>query len=164
MDESTLIHLDLRAPLVFTGAPGMAPFLCAAAEKGRGAGPPGHTPKGGASAGSECLFCFELDPAQARSIEPDRELLLGALLFAGVTENPSAAQAADTDDAVTLPAGLYLFVQAREALDRDACLDMAIEQQKDGLWERHELKPMLYVRYLFEDEKPVTQLFRPCKS
>jgi hypothetical protein len=38
---------------------------------------------------------------------------------------------------------------------------MAIEQQKDGLWER--LKPgnRLYLRILSEDGSPVTQLFRP---
>jgi hypothetical protein len=174
MDESTLIRLDLRAPLVFTRAPGIVPFPRAAPE----ADSAGHV-QNRASSGGERLFCFELDPAQARSIEPDRGLLLGALLFAGlagkdaaekdvtengVAENPDAGKAADTHDAVTLPAGLYLFAQQREELDREACLDMAIEQQKDGLWERHGLEPVLYVRYLFEDGKPVTQIFRPCKK
>ncbi|MDR1585814.1 MAG: hypothetical protein LBS57_00010 [Treponema sp.] len=163
MDESTLIRLDLRAPLVFIGAPGIAPFTAAETEAGAETAGRAARDRTKLSAGSERLFCFELDPVQARSIEPDRELLLGALLFAGVTGNPDALKAADAA-LVRLPAGLYLFAQRREAADRNACLDMAIEQQKDGLWERHEPEPMLYVRYLFEDGKPVTQVFRPCKG
>jgi hypothetical protein len=38
---------------------------------------------------------------------------------------------------------------------------MAIEQQKDGLWEQLRLGNHLYIRYLFEDGSPVTQVFRP---
>jgi hypothetical protein len=40
-------------------------------------------------------------------------------------------------------------------------LDMAIEQQKDGLWERHKPESRLYLRFLFEDGRYVTQLLRP---
>jgi hypothetical protein len=146
MDESTLIRLDLRASLVFDKMPGLEPF-----------------PAEGD--GSERLFCFGLDPAQARSIEPDREQLLGGLLFAGRAEKENAENTAGGKaGAVRLPAGIYLFAQWRDAPDRDTCLEMAIEQQKDGLWERHELEPTLYVRCLFEDGKPVTQIFRPCKG
>jgi hypothetical protein len=46
-------------------------------------------------------------------------------------------------------------------LNREEWLDMALEQQKDGLWERYKPENRLYVRYLFEDGCPVTQLFRP---
>ena len=63
---------------------------------------------------------------------------------------------------VTLPQGQYLLVQQRSAQpkSRSEWLEMAIEQQKDGLWERNKLGTLLYVRYLFEDEQFVTQVFR----
>ncbi|MDR1318480.1 MAG: hypothetical protein LBJ90_02560 [Treponema sp.] len=148
MDESTLMHLDLRASLVFAKAPDIEPFPAAAEEDG-----------------SERLFCFGLDPEQARSIEPDREQLLGSLLFAGLAEGGKTEEgAAGNVPVIRLPAGIYLFAQRRDAPDRNICLDMVIEQQKDGLWERHELEPTLYVRYFFEDGKPVTQIFRPCRT
>jgi hypothetical protein len=77
-------------------------------------------------------------------------------------------QKVDTNDAATvsLPLGKYLFVQCRAEtpLNREEWLDMAIEQQKDGLWERHKLGNLLYVRYLYEDGKFVTQVFREIKE
>jgi hypothetical protein len=85
--------------------------------------------------------------------------LLGSLLFAG--EKLSGTETPHNKAAIQLPAGKYLFVQRREALNREDCLALAAEQQKDGLWERFALTEKLYVRYLFEDGKPVTQLFRP---
>jgi hypothetical protein len=108
-------------------------------------------------AGCGQLFCFELDPAQSRSIEPCKERFLGALLFSGREETPERENA----QTITLPAGRYLFCQERNALNRDECIELALEQQKDGLWERLKLKPLLYIRYLFEDEKAVTQIMRP---
>jgi len=56
---------------------------------------------------------------------------------------------------------LYLFAQRRGTLDRGECIGMAIEQQKDGMWERLWLTDRLYIRYLFEDGNFVTQIFRP---
>lgn len=138
MEESSLIRLDLRAPLHFAPAPDLEPFAYAAGES---------------------LFCFELDPVQGQSIEPDRERLLTALSFAGL--NAPGREAPAGPETAPLPAGQYLFVQKREALGREDCLDLAIEQQKDGLWERLRPANRLYVRHLFEDGKPVTQLFRP---
>jgi hypothetical protein len=131
------MRLDLRAPLCYAEAPNLAPFVY-----GADSGPQG-----------EAVFCFELDPSQSCGIEPDRKRFLGTLVFAARAEAGAAA--------VQIPAGLYLFSQKREALGRDACIDMAIEQQKDGLWERLKLEGLLYLRYLFEDGSPVTQLFRP---
>ena len=61
---------------------------------------------------------------------------------------------------VELPAGNYLFAQKRESLDRESVINMAVEIQQEGLWQR--LKPgrRLYLRRLFEDGSEVTQLFR----
>jgi hypothetical protein len=109
----------------------------------------------------ETLCCFSLDPVQSRSIEPARERLLGPLVFTGKKNAECGLLPAQT---VSLPAGVYLFTQHNGALEGEKWLDLAIEQQKDGLWERYKPQNLLYVRYLFEDGRPVTQLFRPLEG
>ena len=136
MEKTPLLKLDLRAPLVYVKTDNLPQIL---AENG------------------EYLLCFDLDPVQSRSIEPEPELLLGSLVFTGKTGGLDAPQ----PQTVLLPAGIYLFVQCRGALNREEWLNLAIEQQKDGLWERHKPENRLYVRHLFEDGSPVTQIFRP---
>ena len=128
------MKLDLRAPLVYAQIVDL---------------PVDMTEK------DEFLSCYELDPVQGLSIEPDRDRLLGPLLFHGRLN--SGGKSGLT---VSLPEGEYLFVQCRSALTRDEWLDLAIEQQKDGLWEIYKPTNRLYVRYLYEDGRPVTQLFR----
>ena len=110
------------------------------------------------------ILCFELNPAQYRSIEPEQGLFLGKLLFSGtaVPEDSGGFAANSLAETVIVPAGVYLFSQQHELLDRDACVEFAVEQQKDGLWEKHNLGNLLYIRFLFEDNKHVTQIFRPC--
>ena len=141
MDETPFLKLDLRAPLRYMPVPELPPF--SRGEEGRG----------------ETLFCFELDAEQGQCIEPDSERLLGALIFSGQALNREHGAA----PAVELPSGNYLFSQKRAALGREACIALAVEQQKDGLWERLQPENRLYIRYLFEDGKFVTQLFRPCR-
>jgi hypothetical protein len=140
METLPLIRLDLRAPLFYAVSPGLEPFAYHAEADGP----------------AELIFCFELNPAQSRGIEPDRDNFLGEMVFAG--HSTEMREGADT---ARLPAGLYLLAQKREALGRDDCIALAIEQQKDGLWERLKPENLLYVRYLFEDGSAVTQLFRP---
>ncbi|MDR2718231.1 MAG: hypothetical protein LBB89_09235 [Treponema sp.] len=137
MEESSPIHLDLRAPLEYAEAPGLIPFECL---------PPAD------EAAQELLFCFELNHEQAGRIDPDADSFLGEIAFSG--------KGTDGRRKVQLPAGLYLFAQQRRMLDRGECIGMAIEQQQDGLWERLRLGDRLYIRYLFEDGSPVTQIFR----
>ena len=139
MEESPLLRLDLRAPLEYAEAPGLIPF-------------------GGAFPGDagELLFCFELAQEQAARIDPDAGSFPGELLFAGTSGGQGT---------VRLPAGLYLFTQRRRLLGREECAYLALEQQKDGLWEKLRLNNLLYIRFLYEDGSPVTQLFRsytPC--
>ena len=107
----------------------------------------------------EQIFCFELDAVQSAGIEPDTGTLFGKLIFAGVMNEQGA-------ETVQLPAGVYLFSQQRGVPAKDTVIDMAVEQQKDGLWERYSLSNVLYVRFLFEDSSMVTQIFRPvvCKG
>ncbi|MDR0598508.1 MAG: hypothetical protein LBG84_00285 [Treponema sp.] len=125
--------------------------------------PPLWRPFDPAAAGSreETLFCFALDPAQARRIDPEPEACLGSLGAAG-TALPGGGP--DTAGALELPAGLYYFTQVREWLDRAGCAAMAEELQKEGLWERRGLGARLYLRRLFEDGAPVTQFLRPLEN
>jgi hypothetical protein len=162
MNEPRLTRLDLRSPLFYISSPGLAPFSYNADSAANGEAPAEDYLLG------EQLFCFELDPAESLIIEPNRERFLGQLIFAAtgpVGETGLACPPAGSDQVqggiVRLAAGLYLFAQKREALDREACVDLAIEQQKDGLWERYKPQNRLYIRSLFEDGKPVTQIFRP---
>ena len=140
VEESPLVRLDLRAPLEYEEAPGLVPFSC----------PPA------AEAAPELLFCFELDREQASRIDPEADRFLGELIFSGKGDGKQGK--------IQLPAGLYVFTQQRtgsQTLSREECVSMAIEQQKDGMWERLRLESRLYIRCLFEDGSPVIQLFRP---
>ena len=133
IDMPSLIYLDIRAPLLYAKVPEIS------------------------CENDEFLLCYELNPLQSRSIEPDRGKLLGSLVFTGQKTS------ADSKEEVILPAGNYLFSQCRSSklLNKDEWLDIAVEQQKDGLWERQKLENLLYVRFLFEDGAYVTQIFRP---
>jgi hypothetical protein len=135
-----LVRLDLRAPLLYTETPGLNAFNCP---------PPSEE-------ATEFLFCFELDQEQSQSIEPDPEKFLEGLVFSGT--NVQNQNKGDLE----LPAGLYLFAQRRGVIGRTECIAMAIEQQKDGLWERIKLGNRLFLRLLYEDGSPVTQIFRVC--
>jgi hypothetical protein len=137
MERIPLMKLDLRSPLTYARTVDL-PAVMAENE--------------------EFLLCFDLDRAQSLSIEPESELLLGRLVFSGRKSGGCDSFQAEE---VFLPAGIYLFVQAAGALDRKEWLDLAIEQQKDGLWERHKPENRLYVRFLHEEGKFATQLFRP---
>ena len=148
MEKSPLFKLDLRAPIFYTKT---------AHENFT----EGHF--------EEILLCYSVNPAQSSNIEPDREYFLENLVFAGEktsdggteeeTQEGKDGQKASRE--VILPQGHYLFVQNRRHLNREEWLDLAIEQQKDGLWERNKLENLLYVRYLYEDGAYVTQIFRP---
>jgi len=113
----------------------------------------------------EILLCYEVNPIQGSSIEPEREYFLNRLLFIGRKSPESQNRGTDEKEGnnlVLLPQGNYLFTQCRSdaVLSRDEWLDLAIEQQKDGLWERNKLLNLLYIRFLFEDGSFVTQVFR----
>jgi len=103
----------------------------------------------------EKLFCFELDAAATGAFEPDRAQFPGKLLFCG--KAAGSGSGADRE----LPPGSYLFAQRREVLNREDIIAMALEIHQEGLWQRLPPGKKLYLRYLFEDGCPVTQLFRP---
>ena len=146
MEKPTTVRLDLRAPLDYAEE-GLDPFGCTAGE----------------GDAQEFLFCFDIDADQAGRIDPEADAFLGPLVFSGRSSGgaPEAQPSGGESSALMLPAGLYLFTQCRQALGRGECIGLAMEQQKDGLWERLRLESRLYIRRLFEDGSEVTQLFRP---
>jgi hypothetical protein len=118
--------------------------------------------------GEEMLYCFELDETQYLNFEPDKTLALGSFVFGGAARGDKSRTAysfpgnAERGEAfLELPAGNYLFAQERKVLDKESVINMAVEIQLEGLWQR--LKPgrRLYLRRLFEDGSQVTQLLRP---
>ena len=113
-------------------------------------------PFGYREGGGEKLFCFELDAAQSLEFEPDKTKFLGNLVFAG-----KAADGASGQPCTEFPLGNYLFAQKRKIVSREEIIDMAVEIQQEGLWQRLLFGEKLYLRYLFEDGCSVTQLFRP---
>jgi len=137
-----IVRLDLRAPLLYTEAPELDAFNCPQPDE----------------AGTEFIFCFELDQEQAQSIEPQPEKFLGRQILSG--KNLQNQNQKNGQKNLELPAGLYLFTQRRGLSSREEFIAMAIEQQKDGLWEKIKLKNLLFLRYLYEDGGPVTQIFR----
>ena len=143
-----IMKLNLLSPIFYAPLAGVDPFSY---KDGSG----------------EKLFCFELDETQRLSIEPDKNILLGALLFGGEAAGNAVGNAvgkADDDSReklFELPGGNYLFAQERKILNRDDIIAMAVEIQMEGLWQRLLPGKRLYLRYLFEDNRSVTQLFRP---
>ena len=163
MDAPAFVWLDLRVSLDYVKYPVPMPLWYS-----RGAGENADPEITENCCGMEQLFCFKLDPVQSRSIEPESGQFLDTLLFSAYLPQQEQGRLASVDgnqaDAVQLPAGVYLFTQKKATLEKEACIDMAIEQQKDGLWERHKLQSLLYIRFLFEDGKHVTQIFRPVEA
>jgi hypothetical protein len=136
------MRLNLCSPLIYEDAPGLDPFDCQ---------PP-------ADHNTELLFCFELNREQAQRIDPAADQFWGELVFSG--RSAISGNGEKKKETIQLPAGLYLFDQQRSALNRAECTDMAIEQQQNGLWERLQPGNRIYIRRLFEDGSPVTQIFR----
>jgi hypothetical protein len=141
MSDFSILSLDLLNPLFYKAWEDLRPFEYE-----------GEREEG------EILFCFEINPDQYRNFEP-HEPYLGPLIFKGVSaaegEEPARGQ---------LPRGKYLFAQQREVLGQEDCIKMAWEVQKEALWRRLQPCPRLYLRYLFEDGRGVTQVFRPYTS
>ncbi|MDR0690442.1 MAG: hypothetical protein LBG08_09320 [Spirochaetaceae bacterium] len=135
----SVLTMDLRGPLFYRPKEELDPFA--------------YDPASG-----EALFCFGLNPSQYRCFEPG-DPYLSPLIFKGEAAAPPSGGAGE--DWFQLPRGTYLFAQAREILARDQWIDMAIEVQQEGLWQRLQPGPRLYLRYLREDGRGVTQVWRP---
>ena len=104
----------------------------------------------------EKLFCFELDKIHAKKFEPDKKHFPGFLIFSG-----KAVEGKPQGTTLELPQGDYIFTQVQDILSKEDIIELAVELQNEGLWQRLELGSQYYLRYLFEDKRGVTQLFRP---
>jgi len=133
-----MMTLDLRAPFSYVLRAADDPFPLP--EQGEGA------------------LCYRLNPTEAVRIDPDPRRLLSSLAFSALASSPGAP------DGVTLPAGRYRFVQVRRRIDRDELGALAAEQQQDALWQKFRLQPVLYLRFLNEEEGPVSQVLRPISA
>jgi hypothetical protein len=135
-------RLHLIAPLFY------------AREEGPGIEPFGYTQGSGGR-----LFCFGLK--SPRAFECAGEHFLGALAAGGTALGADEAGALPEDKRLILPPGNYLFAQERQVLSREEIIAMALEIQQEGLWQRLIPGGRLFLRYLFEDGRGVTQVFRP---
>jgi hypothetical protein len=146
MSDFPILSLDLLNPLIYKTREDLSPFEDA----------PDLSVE-------ESLFCFEINPGQYRNFEP-REPYLGPLVFKGASvpaETPAEEEGEEDPSLHQLPRGKYLFAQQRAILGQADCIKMAWEIQQELLWRRLEPGPRLYLRYLFEDGRGVTQVFRP---
>jgi len=129
----------------------LSPLCCVPLEKGE---PFDFRPD--SVAGEERVFCFELEETQRLSFEPDKDKLPGSLVFRGITASAGGKEIISIGD--------YLFAQKRKILSRKEIITLAVEIQQEALWQRLIPGNNLYLRYLFEDNSWVTQLFRPYRE
>ncbi|MDR1904685.1 MAG: hypothetical protein LBQ88_20665 [Treponema sp.] len=138
MDRITTRNLYLLAPLLYVKMGGNAPLDAATEEQ---------------------IYHYEINHAEAQSIEPREGHYLSELIEWGIIK-----QAAAQGEYMELPAGKYLFAQVHESLNREDSIHLACEVQKDGLWEQEHMENHLYLRYFHEHGNAVTQILRPLKS
>jgi len=94
----------------------------------------------------ENLLQYSINPSMANKIDPLPQQYLDS----------------DPVPLVKLPQGVYFFTQLRkEFIDGKELLELAIELQKEALWNRLKPENKLYLRKLYEDGSFVTQLWRP---
>ena len=103
---------------------------------------------------NEKLICYTLNLQEAVSIDPD----------------PNNYFICNPEEVLMLEASEYYVTQVKEDhLDDADLIDIAIELQKEALWNRFKLKDKLYLRKLMdfskensqEDNSSVIQLWRP---
>ncbi|MDR1909231.1 MAG: hypothetical protein LBQ35_04890 [Spirochaetaceae bacterium] len=124
--------------------------------------------------GWEVMFNMIIDSERGQNFDaPPGNRYFAALINAGRApleemSRPAESGAAhpvpaetEAQEALYLPSGLYFFTQTREFLHEADLTDMALELQREGLWQRLEMENRIYIRYLYEDSSAVTQLFRP---
>ena len=108
----------------------------------------------------EMLFCYELNESEAKKFEPDKKFFPGTLIFTGKALNSDKPGKSTFE----LKKGSYLFSQIPELLNMEDIIELAMEVQNEGLWQRLKLLNFYYVRFLFEDGRGVTQIWRPYEA
>ena len=111
---------------------------------------------------SELVMAFMLSTPE--SFETDKENFLSSPLWIGKTSPENTYNQSKNSTALNIPQGQYFFSQIRKNLNKEECIDFAIEVHKEGLWQRKGLGEFMYIRYLYEDGSPVTQVLREIKT
>jgi hypothetical protein len=137
-----VVRLELRSSLYYYEDRSLVPF--------------------GTADTKELLFCFEIEEETGKAIDPDTASYLGSPVFSGRICTDAAQSG--SGGLFELSAGAYFFAQTREALNREECILMAIEVQREILWQRLQPQNQLHIRNLFEDGKPVTQVWRAFRT
>ena len=114
----------------------------------------------------ETFFCFEIDSSQNNEFEPEINYFPGKLIFAGKNSGKASGRALNGEphgQVHELPSGDYVFSQLRSnfAFDKNEIIDLAMEVQQEGLWQRLKLGSRFYLRYIFEDNGMAAQILRP---
>ncbi|MDR1104751.1 MAG: hypothetical protein LBL44_00205 [Treponema sp.] len=151
-----VLRLNLRAPLFYIKDEKLSPFVRPSDRQKRPF--PCETEEDGVC--GEYIFRFEIEEDRGNVIDPDPAGYLGSPLFSGRRAEDRDTASGRAETCFELSAGTYFFAQAREALDLEECTLMAIEVQREILWQRLPPRRVLYVRRLFEHGKPVTQAWR----
>ena len=113
----------------------------------------------------ETLYCFEIDERAAVEFEPGRQYFPGTMVFAGRISAEKIAENNKNNPALLeLPRGNYVFSQMRGFPGKDEIISLIIEVQQECLWQRLVPGPGFYLRYIYEDNSPVIQVFRPYKN
>ena len=152
--KPAIIRLDLQNPLFYIPDSALKPFDLKTL---------GTEPSASEPFNKEMLFCFEIEKAASLEFEPKREFFPGTLLACGQAMNGNPADSPEKP-IVELPKARYYFAQVRELLDKEAIIDLIMEVQQEALWQRAIPENRLYLRYLYEDNSFVTQVFRPYKE
>ncbi|MDR1287637.1 MAG: hypothetical protein LBK08_08525 [Treponema sp.] len=152
-----VLRLHLRAPLFYVEDEKTSPFVRPPADRQKRP-LPCETEENGVF--EEYIFRFEIEENRGNVIDPDPAGYLGSPLFSGRRAENRDTASGCAKTRFELSAGTYFFAQMREALDREECTLMAIEVQREILWQRLPPHRVLYIRRLFEHGKPVTQIWR----
>ena len=104
----------------------------------------------------ERLLCFKVEESEALRFEPDKNHFPGSLVFTGKALGKEFLR----EPGMELKKGEYIFTQVQEILNPEEIIDLAIEVQNEGLWQRLEIGPCFYVRFLMEENRGVTQIWR----
>lgn len=159
-----IINLNLINPLFFIHDASLKPFEPAISEN---------------TESFETLFSFQLDESASMEFEPDKKKFPGTLIFSGRAAekkiaNENAANENRDNGIFELARGNYLFTQFRvypawfadiaktPGKLREIIMDLAIEVQQEGLWQRMKPLPWYCLRYVYEDRGAAVQIFRSC--
>ncbi|MDR1420088.1 MAG: hypothetical protein LBI86_06930 [Treponema sp.] len=150
-----VVRLYLRAPLLYVEEKEAFPFVRPAAGR-PGRIFPSRAEDNGAQ--GEYIFHFEIEEKRGNVIDPNPAGYLECPVFSG--RRTESRETVPGRPGLELSEGVYFFAQAREALDREECTLMAIEVQRELLWQRLPPRKDLFIRRLFEHGKHVTQIWR----